>query len=421
MVVRLVTQNRKKLMIVGAGKFQVPIIELAKRMGFETIAVSIAGYYPGFAAANKFYEVDVREKEIILEIARKEGICGIVTDQTDMPVPTVAYVAEKMGLPGIGYECALCITNKLKCREHCQKMGFPIPAYLKASSLEEAREGAKEIGFPLVIKPCDSQAARGVAKVNDFDELSQKFQDALACSASGIVLLEEFLRGKRKSIVGFTSDFQFTNFFMYESELFEIPNLFITKQALTPTLLDENLKQRIFDFHTRLFESFGASFGITFSQINVNEETGEFRLIEAAMRGPGGFISSHVMPLACGIDVVPMLIELVTGRRKSVKIDGSKLLNKGAGNVYFYLPAGVVCRIEGIEEVKSLPGVYRVELDDLAVGRKIEPIKNLSDRQGPIVFAGKNRQACEEIIHRIKAALTVEVETSEGVKGMVWS
>jgi xanthine/CO dehydrogenase XdhC/CoxF family maturation factor len=35
--------KKEELMIVGAGKFQVPIIELAKQMGFETMVVSIAG------------------------------------------------------------------------------------------------------------------------------------------------------------------------------------------------------------------------------------------------------------------------------------------------------------------------------------------------------------------------------------------
>ncbi len=413
--------KKEKIMIVGAGKFQVPIIELAKRMGFETIVVSVAGNYPGFLVADKSYEVDVRDKETILEIAKKAGISGVVTDQTDWPVPTVAYVAEKMGLPGIGYECALRITNKLECREHCQKMGFPIPAYFQASNLEQARPGAKEIGFPLVVKPSDSTAARGVVKVNDFDELSHKFQDALACSASGVVLLEEFFPGKKLELMGFTSNFDFTNLLMAENEHFDIPDLFIIKQVMAPSLLGESLKKRIFDFHIRLFESFGAPFGITFSDIKVNEETGKFCLIEAALRGPGGFLSSHVSPLACGVDVVPSLIEIATGRREKVLIDKSKLLNRGAGNVYFYLPAGVVCRVDGIKDVRSFLGVHRVELDDLVIGKKIEPIKNLSGRQGPIVFAGEDRQACEEIVHRIKATLRVEVETPEGIKGMLWS
>jgi hypothetical protein len=220
--------------------------------------------------------------------------------------------------------------------------------------------------------------------------------------------------------MGFTSDYDFTNLLLAENEHFHIPDLFIIRQVMTPALLDGNLRQEIFSFHTKLFESFRAPFGITFSDIKVDEGSGRFCLIEAALRGPGGFLSSHVSPLACGIDVVPLLIELAAGRKKAVRIDKSKLLNRGAGNVYFYLPAGIVSRIEGIEQIRSLPEVHKVALDDLFIGKRIEAIKNLSGRQGPIVYAGENRRACEEIVRKIKEILKVQVDTPEGMKGMVW-
>ena len=41
----------KKIMILGAGIYQVPLIKTAKRLGLYTIVVSIPGNYPGFALA----------------------------------------------------------------------------------------------------------------------------------------------------------------------------------------------------------------------------------------------------------------------------------------------------------------------------------------------------------------------------------
>jgi len=63
----------------------------------------------------------------------------------------------------------------------------------------------------------------------------------------------------------------------------------------------------------------------------------------------------------------------------------------------------------------------KVELDDLHVGVRTERIKDATGRRGPIVFAGRDRQACEEIIDRIMATLSVDVETSEGINGILWS
>ncbi len=44
-------------------------------------------------------------------------------------------------------------------------------------------------------------AARGIAKVNDFDELSKKFQNALYSSTNRIVILERFFHGKKIAVV----------------------------------------------------------------------------------------------------------------------------------------------------------------------------------------------------------------------------
>ena len=43
----------KKLLILGAGIYQVPLINTAKRMGIHTIVASIPGNYPGFALADQ--------------------------------------------------------------------------------------------------------------------------------------------------------------------------------------------------------------------------------------------------------------------------------------------------------------------------------------------------------------------------------
>ena len=145
--------KKKKLMILGAGICQVPIIRKGQQKGFYVIAVSVRGNYPGLSIADKSYEIDVRDKEKILHVAKQEKISGILTDQTDISVPTVAYVADKMGLPGIGYDCALRFTNKFVMRKCSEKVGLGTTEYHQASSLDEAMEYASRIGFPLILKP----------------------------------------------------------------------------------------------------------------------------------------------------------------------------------------------------------------------------------------------------------------------------
>ena len=77
-------------MILGAGIYQVPLIRTARRMGLYTIVVSIPGDYPGFALADKIYELNTRDKEAILAAAEKEQIDGICTSGTDVAKGMVA-------------------------------------------------------------------------------------------------------------------------------------------------------------------------------------------------------------------------------------------------------------------------------------------------------------------------------------------
>ena len=90
----------KRIMILGAGIYQVPLIQKAKEMGLETIVVSIPGNYPGFAFADKVYKLDTRDQEAVLRAAQRERIDGICTSGTDVAVVTIGYVCEKLGPPG---------------------------------------------------------------------------------------------------------------------------------------------------------------------------------------------------------------------------------------------------------------------------------------------------------------------------------
>ena len=53
---------QQKIMILGASVYQVPLILTARKMGLYTIVASIPGDYPGFALADKVYEVNTVDK-----------------------------------------------------------------------------------------------------------------------------------------------------------------------------------------------------------------------------------------------------------------------------------------------------------------------------------------------------------------------
>ena len=407
-------------MILGAGLYQIPVIEKARRMGFQTFVVSAEGDYPGFKLADKFFEIDVREKEEILEVAEREQIDGILTDQTDIAVPTVAYVAEKMNLPGIEYQCALRFTNKYLMRQACEEIGIPVPKHVKASTLQEAVERSVSLTFPIILKPVDNQGSRGVVKVQHAQELehSGHFDDALAYSRDGSVILEEFVTGEEVVVQGFANHSEFRNLVLGDRAYFDIPNLFIPKQTLFPSTLDPELQNKVLDINTRLISHLSPGFGITHSEYLVDQHSGSIFLIETAIRGGGVFISSDLVPLACGIDPTTLLIQITSG--ESIDMPAPFPSYAASGYLCFTLPDGVIGRVEGREALPLLPGVHKAFLQPLEPGQRTAEMKDKTQRLGPILVTAKNRSALEETIGRVKETLQIEVETENGIKDIIW-
>ena len=408
----------KKLMILGAAKTQVPIIKLAKKRGFETIVVSCSGDYPGLKFADKTYEVDIRDKEKILEVAKIEQVDGIVTDQLDFPVPVIAYVTEKLGLPSIGYDCALKFTNKYLMRNESTKLGINNPEYYKVSTLDEAREKCLDIGFPVIIKPTDSAGSRGISVIRSIKELEDNFEHSIAFSTENCVILEKFIQGKEYVVGGFASNYKFTNLAIGKRQLFDIPGIFIPSKTLFTSVAENPIEEQMLKINKALIEGFGLKFGVTHCEYIVDEKTEDIYLVECAARGAAICISSHLLPLATGIDANSLLLDIAVGNEEEIEVQNIE--SDVSGYLLFTLPKGIVKEIKGIEKIKSVPGVQKVYIDPIYIGMETQVMTDKGQRLGPMIIKGKNKEQCEKTIREIKALFKIDVETSEGIKGIIW-
>ena len=163
----------EKLLILGASQFQLPLIIKAQETGAYVIVIAPHANYPGIKVADKVYFHDAKDEEYVLEVARKENVDGVISDQGEIFVRPIAYAAEKMGLPGNGYETALLYTNKYRMREKTRELGLPTIDSKKVKTLDEAINAFREFGRLAIIKPVDSSNSRGIFKIYDENELKK--------------------------------------------------------------------------------------------------------------------------------------------------------------------------------------------------------------------------------------------------------
>lgn len=409
-------QGMKKIMILGAGQYQMPIINRAKELGLYTIVISPKGDYPGFDAADKSYYVDVKDMDTILEIAREEGIAGITTDQTDIPVRTQAYVSEKLGLPGISYESARIFTDKSLMRERCEELGIRSIRHKASGDINEVKAFFDSIGRNAIMKPVDNQGSRGVFKIESREQIDELFETAASFSKSGRVIIEEFIDGQEYEVDSIVFDYKDQTLMYGDVIPFEIPGMFAAKIRMYPSGSDKEIIDRLLKYNSDILQGFGLKQGITHSEYIVDAD-GMPYLLEAAARGGGSFISSHIVKLRTGVDTSDFLVKLALGEINDQPVVGD--MNNVCCYLSFFLHQGTVTSVEGLEEVKALPYLHVHNLDGIEIGAKTGAFSDKTQRYINVMYADTR----EELYRRIddfKKTLKIVVETENGPQGPVW-
>ncbi len=407
----------KKLMILGAGVYQVPIIEQAKKMGIYTIAISPDGKYPGLKLADKVYNIDVRAEEAILEIARDEAIDGVITDQTDIAVRTVAYVAEGMGLPGIGYNTARLFTDKRLMRAKTEELGLPTIKYKVVTTYAEAEAFFGECNGRAIIKPIDNQGSRGVYLIDSIRELQSRFYQSMEYSNIKKIIIEQHIRGREFEVDSIVANYEEKTLMYADTDLYDIPNVFASKTRLYPSVADEETVKKLLDLNHRIVTGFGLKQGFTHDEYIQDELTGEIYLIEAAARGGGSFISSHIGQLQSGLNTSEFLINLALGNVD--RLPEFEMNRCHCGYVTFYLPAGEVVDISSMKEVESLPFIRKHSLDDIYMGLKTGSFSDKTARN-VIILEANSREELNQRVDLIRQKLQIKVRTRTGIEGPIW-
>ena len=412
----------KKVMVLGAGRGQIPIMNLCHKYGWLVLAVSPMGNYPGLKIADKIYYENVMDREAVLRIAQEENISAIITDQLDAGVATCAYISEKLGLNGNSTEVAERFTDKFTMRNAAQKSGIAVPHSVCVSNMDEAIRALvaqPKLKFPLMIKPVDNAASKGVYRVNNIAELNDKFESSKSYSQKGKVIIERFIEGVEYVVEAYTHNSITHNLCIGHRDYFQIPNTFIPNATVfrDADSATSELEIRLKVINKKMVENFGLRFGITHAEYLYNELEDEIYLVEVAARGGGVFISSHLIPWASGVDANNLLVRDALGIQGEFNIK----LKTGAAAYFCYLtPEGVVTTLEGMDRVVNIPGVIESFFDNIELGMMSADITDKSSRKGPILVHGRNKEECYSIIEAVKREINIKVMCEGKEKDILW-
>ena len=411
----------KKLLIIGAGIGQINLVKKAKELGCHVTVVTIPGNWPALELADDVWYIDIYDRDKIVERAKHENISAVTSDQNDLMMPTVAYVAEKLGLPGNTFEQVNSYCNKNTFRKNCDLIGVPSPKHIEVNDIN-FDFSSFDCKMPWIVKPADSQSSIGVRRVDSINEVKPALKDAIMSSRTHSAIVEEFFFGKELVCEGFIENGKYFNLGFADRKYFNLDNLMIPSQTLFPSIIEDKIKEKIINYESRMAAYIKPSFCITHSEYLYNELTGEIRIIETALRGGGVFISSHLIPYSTGIDINDILLKKVLGIYVDVYGQFMNKKSLAAGYVCFYLEDGIIDSIEGIEKIKSMPFVKMMKISDIQPGLKANKITYKGDRRGPFIVCGNTRKELENNILKIQNTFCVSIKNKDIVcSGIIWT
>ena len=193
---------QKKILLLGGSAAQLIAIRKAKELGLYTVLCDYLPDNPGQHIADSFHLVSTTDNHAIPKVAREEQIDGIVAYSSDPAAPTQAYVANKMGLPGMNHDVVCHFCEKHLFREFLIQNGFNVPQSVDVPVPYDIRDiDTSHLNYPVIVKPTDSSGSKGVTVLDKPEELNGALLYAQQYSRNGMLIIEEFIERDHPHVI----------------------------------------------------------------------------------------------------------------------------------------------------------------------------------------------------------------------------
>ena len=352
----------KKILLLGGSAQQTVAIRAAKKLGYFTIVCDYLPDNPGQYIADRFYGASTTDVEAIYDIARKEGVDGILAYASDPAALPAAIVAERLGLPTNPAKSVEILGLKHPWRQFLQKNGFACPkvyTFHPNTPISEIQDHSDHFSFPLVVKPTDSSGSKGVTMLNNWSGLEDAVRRADSFSRNKILLIEEYIQRGFPSIIG-GDIFVWNGAIVLYGEMeclrdtLRSPLIPIGKKM--PVSLTELQRGRIHNELQRIVTALGVRFGEMNIEILLDKED-KVHFLELGPRAGGNMIPIQLSDI-WGIDLVRANVQAAMG--ETPEFIGTRLKALPGCHMHYVLHSYEAGRFQNIDIDDSIRRfVYR--------------------------------------------------------------
>ena len=397
----------KKILILGAGIYQVPLIKIAKELGIYTIVASIRGNYPGFEIADKVYYENTTDYRKILSIARREEIDGIVTAGTDVAVITIGKVCDALGLRGLSFEAAEFATDKLLMKQCYEKYGVRSAKFRRVSFDDPNYANIiADLTLPVMFKSVDSSGSRGIVKVDSPSEYDHARNIVLENTRSDYFIVEEYIEGEEFGAQAFVQDGRLEFILPHGDYVFKgdtgVPVGHFAPYDLDPEILEDAGHQLA-----------AAARAMQLDNCAINADfilkDGKTYVLELGGRS-GATCLAELVSIYYGFDYYEKIVRVAIGEKVDFGISSGLSGQDGVPNASMLLVSdrdGVIVS----QENRNAPDPDIVEVQfDHRPGDAVHKFRVGPHRIGHVITKGKSLDDAVSLLHKALDNITIEVE-----------
>ena len=368
---------KKKLAILGASEPHLPLYKKAHEMGLETycVAWSKGAFCKDYA--DHFCDISIIDFQSVANMCKQEGIDGVIANALELAVPTLAYLHDNCGLNGNSIQTALWATNKTEMRKRVSEtQACPQPFY----QIVGPDDNPTVDFYPVIVKPSDSSASRGITVARNTEELKFALNRAREYSKSKMILVEQLIEGTEVSVESISYKGKHYLLTITDKETTGAP-YFVEIAHHQPSLLPRDIQNRIARYNTKLLDALQINNSASHAEFKI-DKTGEVYLMEVGARGGGGWISYKLVELSTGYDYIKGMIQV------ALKEFEEPVIHMGQFSGIYFLSEDTKMVKDFILENKGAPWMIDFSIDE---EKPLSKLKSSFDRSGYFIYQSDHK------------------------------
>lgn len=286
-------------------------------------------------------------------LKRRHGKIDRVIGILEALMVQMAEAREHHGVPGTSRKTAELFRDKSRMKDALRAAGLPVARHKLVTSAADARAFAKEVGFPIVLKPPAGMGAKATFRVTS-EEAFLRAVEGMSVRAEQPVLAEEFLRGREFSMETITigGKARTASFSQYLPPCLEVlENPWIQWACMLEKEIDHPVYAGARKMGFAAVEALGLDDGFTHMEW-FQRDDGSLAIGEIGMRPPGANISL-MTGIVHGIDPYRAWARAVVDG----ELDAPWERKRAAGCAFLRgMGQGRVARVTGVAEVHAALG-----------------------------------------------------------------